>query len=866
MFNFRSVMSPIARRLIIYIILFSSFITLLITAIQLYRDYHTDLDLIHSELQEIERVHLQSLTSALWASNRKLLQTSLEGIAKIRDMQYVEIHDTERVWASAGEKIENLASNKNIIQRHYPMNYRHRNRDVNIGDLTIMVSLDGVYQRLIEKVWIILIANGLKTFLVAIFIYFLFYHLITKHLSKISEFAKSHDPLVNNQLLTLDRNTLYRDEFDTVVESINDMHLRLHEQMTEIDQQKQYLLQTLNSIGDAVIVTDASGNITRLNPVAEQLTGWSLEDAKGQSVKSIFPIINASTREAIENPIEKVIASGETIYLSNHTTLLAKGGEEYQIADSAAPIRDGDNNILGMVLVFNDVTEQYQLRKSKTENEERMADVQRMAHIGSWELDLVKNELKCSDEIYRIFEVDADDISTSYKVFLNMIHPDDRQKVNEAYTESIKNKSPYTIDHRLRMKNGSIKHVIERCKTIYDDEGNPLCSTGTVQDITEQVVMKENLQRSQKMDALGKLTGGIAHDYNNMLGVIIGYANMLEEKLSTQPGLIKYARNIHHAGERGARLTQKLLSFSRQKISNAESVNLNTLLRDEQDMLQKTLTAQIKLIYDLAEDLSPSWLDSSDLEDAIVNLCINASHAMEGKGQLTIRTQNVHINETDARLSQLNTGDYILLSITDSGCGMDEATKEKIYDPFYSTKGDKGTGLGLSQVYGFVKRSNGTIKVYSEPGHGTQFVLYFPRYENNGPSDPLQKENNLVDVKGHETVLIVDDEPALLELNREILNQYGYRTLCAENGLQALELLKTEAIDLLLSDIIMPEMDGYELAAIVGELYPDIKIQLASGFNDERHMNMVDESLQQNLLYKPYSSDTLLKRMRELLG
>jgi len=372
-----SIKSPIGKRLMIYIVLFSSLITLVITAIQLYRDYNIDIEHIYSELEQIETVHLDSLTASLWASNKKLLQTSIEGILKIKDMQYIEIRDGKKVWAKAGE-----VKGKNIIQRNYPMQYHHRNKDVNIGTLTVGASLDGVYQRLLDKAWIILISNGIKTAFVALFIYFLFYRMVARHLSTISAFSERHDPLSDNTPLKLDRKNKKYDEFDVVVKSINDMQTRLHEQLLEINQQKQYLSQTLNSIGDAVVTTDEKGNVTRLNPVAEQLTGWTNDEACKQSLKTIFPIIDATTRAAIANPVDKVLATGETVYLSNHTTLIAKDGTEYQIADSAAPILNEKNNILGMVLVFNDVTEQYHIREALKRSEKKYNTLTTVSPVG----------------------------------------------------------------------------------------------------------------------------------------------------------------------------------------------------------------------------------------------------------------------------------------------------------------------------------------------------------------------------------------------------------------------------------------------------------------------------------------------------
>ncbi|MBF0264856.1 MAG: response regulator [Gammaproteobacteria bacterium] len=389
-------------------------------------------------------------------------------------------------------------------------------------------------------------------------------------------------------------------------------------------------------------------------------------------------------------------------------------------------------------------------------------------------------------------------------------------------------------------------------------------------DLTELKQQEERNHRTQKMDALGKLTGGIAHDFNNMLGVVSGYSELLSSALenSTNDKLFKYSQQIHHASERGAKLTKKLLAFSKKQTSEAKNININTILQDEQHMLEKTLTVRIKLVLKLADDLWPVHLDSNDLEDAILNMSINAMHAIKTNGQLTIETKNLHHQGTDSQILDLKVGDYVCLSMTDTGCGMDDETKKRIFDPFYTTKGDKGTGLGLSQVYGFVKRSQGSIKVYTESGHGTRFTLYFPRV--NEPHDKLQQTNlhqEMVQNKlnGNETILLVDDEKSLLHMTKEMLIQYGYQIYTANSAREALILLSSTTIDLVLSDVVMPEMDGYQLAEQIQELYPHIKIQLASGFSDDRHIKAKDDSLHKNLLIKPLSVSTLLHRLRRLL-
>jgi PAS domain S-box-containing protein len=862
MLRSQTVKSPIARRFILYIVLFSSLITLFITAIQLYRDYNSDIELIHAELEQIENIHLNSLSSALWTSNRKLLQISIEGILKTRDVQYVEIRDEQQLWAKAGKVIGD-----NNIQRYYAVEYRHRNKDINIGKLNVNVSLAGVYQRLLDKVWVILISNGVKTSLVAMFIYFLFYRLVARHLSTISEFSERHDPLVNNKLLLLERTGKKQDEFDAVVKSINDMQARLHAQISEIDQQKQYLSQTLNSIGDAVITTDAEGRVTRLNPVAEELTGWTNDEALQQPLKNIFTIIHTSTREAITDSVEKVLAKGSILYLSNHTTLVAKHGEEYQIADSAAPIRN-ENEVLGMVLVFNDVTEQYKMRQALIESEEKLRFIysQVPGIVYQFKVDINGKKFLpyVSPAVEKYIGLTAEEVMEDAELWFGLTHPDDYPELEKSILESLTNLGMWTWEGRFIRKDGDTVWLRGTSTPERMADGGTLWN-GLFVDVTERVHADEVVRRAQKIDALGKLTGGIAHDYNNMLGVVLGYAELLKAMLSEQPRLQGYIEEITRAAERGAKLTKKLLAFSRSKSSDARKLNISTLLEEERLMLEKTLTARIKLELKLEPDLWPVYLDEGELEDAILNMSINAMHAIEGSGQLSIATSNEKINSAEGKKLKLEEGDYIRLTISDTGCGMDKETQDRIFDPFYSTKGEKGTGLGLSQVYGFINRCGGSIHVDSTPRQGSQFSLYFARYRGDNVSEYENKVNNKADLKGEESILVVDDEMALLNLACEILTKHGYNVFRAEDAKQALQILDTERIDLLVSDIIMPEMDGYAFASIVQEKYPDIKIQLISGFSGGENTLQIDDILQQNIIYKPYKAQSLLLRIRALL-
>lgn len=462
-----------------------------------------------------------------------------------------------------------------------------------------------------------------------------------------------------------------------------------------------------------------------------------------------------------------------------------------------------------------------------------------------------------------LFNIKREDITG--KTDFDIFHKDIAKIFSDNDKSVLKSGHALEIEEVAPMDDG-LHNYISIKFPLFNTNGDIYAVCGISTDITDYKQQEDKLRRTQKMDALGKLTGGIAHDYNNMLGIILGYADLLHGALEDKPKLIKYANEIKRAGERGAKLTQKLLGFSRKKTSDAESININSVLQEDRHMLEKTLTARINLVFDLQEDLWDVYLDNNDLEDAIVNMSINAMHAIQGNGILTFQTRNRNINNDDAKPLDIVTGNYVILNVIDTGWGIDKHSLDKIFDPFYTSKGEHGTGLGLSQVYGFIESSNGSIKVYSEKDKGTRFSLYFPQHlDQKSELNRLEQNNDTSNLIGNETILVVDDEMSLLELTSEILSNKGYQVFRAHNGEQALELLKNNPIDLIITDIIMPEMDGYQLACRVKETHPSIKIQLVSGFSDNRHVGMVEDELYKNIIHKPFNSQVLLQRVQELL-
>ena len=353
-----------------------------------------------------------------------------------------------------------------------------------------------------------------------------------------------------------------------------------------------------------------------------------------------------------------------------------------------------------------------------------------------------------------------------------------------------------------------------------------------------------------------------------MLNVILGYTELMEMVLddSANEKAKEFLHAIQHATERGSILTKKLLTFSRQDSTQPESVNVNQLLLDAQNMLEKTLTARINLEYQLVDQVWPIYLDKGDLEDSILNMCINAMHAMPDGGDLIIATFNRTLLDDEAAVLNLPAGEYVQLSISDSGCGINEDALNQVFDPFFTTKGELGTGLGLAQVYGFVKRAKGAITIDSSVDQGTYILIYIPRNSTEVEQCEFVSDDVSEQGGGAETILVVDDEAAICELSKQLLEAKGYNILVADSGEAALKVLESNDIDLLLSDVVMPNMDGYKLAAKVRKKYPNIKIQLVSGFDDNRKRTKEDELLYKHLLNKPYNSSSLLDAVTKCLA
>jgi two-component system cell cycle sensor histidine kinase/response regulator CckA len=538
---------------------------------------------------------------------------------------------------------------------------------------------------------------------------------------------------------------------------------------------------------------------------------------------------------------------------------------------NSAPVSDTVLGLVALVLIF-DIYTVYQ----------------------HFQVQVVRKQLIMREELFRLITENAADMiavvgvggerlynSPSYEKILGytpneitatlgfeQIHPDDQEKVQKAAAEARRTGVGQSVEYRMRHKNGNWLILESIASTIVDERGSVEKLIVVNRDITRRKQLEEQFRQAQKMEAVGRLSGGVAHDFNNLLGVIIGYGEVIQEGLATTHPLRGSVDEILKAGHRAASLTRQLLAFSRQQVLDPRVLDLNAVVKDMEKMLKRLIGEDVQLKTDLRPALACVKADESQIEQVVLNLVINARDAMPHGGNLTLATSDFYMDENFVRRYPypVNVGNYILLNVSDSGVGMDPATKARIFEPFFTTKEKgKGTGLGLSMVYGIVKQSNGYIDVSSEIGIGTSFEIYLPKVD-----DAIDIATTTVtsgSLRGSETILLVEDDPSLRVLAAHTLESFGYKVLEANSGAEALEICRQHEgqIHLLLTDVVMPGMSGRVLAEQLLPQRPQLKVIYMSGYTGQTvgaHGVLAEGSY---FLPKPFTREALARKIREVL-
>jgi PAS domain S-box-containing protein len=666
------------------------------------------------------------------------------------------------------------------------------------------------------------------------------------------------------------------------------MHLEAEKVRNAAEQQYR---TTLMCIGDGVIVTNAEGTVTLLNPVAEALTGWTHKEAQGHPLEEIFNICNEETRQKIDNPICKVIESGHTVGMANHTILVSRSGIDYPIMDSSAPIRDTNESLIGFVLVFRDQTaERNAERLLKTERDNLQA-ILRASPVGLLVFNENENLLTASPEAERMFQrrlghEEHPRCGEFLGCWNHAVHPKGCGE-SEPCAACALNRA---IRNALRQGEGihnqycTLERQVNGCKEklFLSFGAAPAILEGrrhaiiVVQDISDRILaeqrnerLTQQLQQAMKMEAIGRLAGGVAHDFNNLLTGIGGYTELLITNSNPQDPMLEDLNEIKKATQSAVTLTKQLLAFSRKQLIEPRILNLNDLISDLQKMLQRLIGEDIELRVNLAKELASVKIDPGQFEQILVNLAVNARDAMPNGGMLTIETSNTDLDdEYKTTHPYIIPGRHVMIAMSDTGCGMDAEVKSHLFEPFYTTKQKgRGTGLGLSTTYGAVKQSGGSIEVYSELEKGTTFRIYLPAMDQPAEHLVADRSNHTALPGREETILLVEDERIVRELAAKMLERMNYKILSASQGTEALEIAKNYAgvISLLITDVVMPGMNGRQLAEQLQQMRPQIKVLYTSGYTEDAiaHRGIVDGNL--NFIPKPYNSRDLTRKIRAIL-
>jgi PAS domain S-box-containing protein len=615
--------------------------------------------------------------------------------------------------------------------------------------------------------------------------------------------------------------------------------------------------------GVGIDLVDKHGKIVEMNQALEKMLGYSVTELREHTFEKIT---HPEDREISRINLEALIAGEIDSYRIEKRYIRKDGGVVW--ADlSVCAIRDENGEHRAATGVIVDITEHKKMENELRQDHRRLEESQRIAKIGTWEWNSVTGETYWSDEVYRIFGLQPGSVIPSYELARDLTFSADTQMWEQAIHTALESQSIFQLEYLALRQDGEVIWVRNEGEVARGMDGRATGISGTVQDITERKDMEAQLLQAQKMEAVGTLAGGIAHDFNNVLQAVLGYAEILIGRQKPGSRDVEDLRKIYAAGMRGADLVRNLLTFSRKVKPKMRVMDLNLEVMEIHKLLSRTIPKTIKIVLRSRGYVNDIMADPSQVGQILMNLAVNARDAMPDGGTLTIQTENVLLDEAFCRTHpEVKPGPHVLLTVSDTGHGMDKHTVERIFDPFFSTKDvGKGTGLGLATVYGIVKEHKGYIECSSEPGQGTVFRIYFPAMEREENAQTLEEE--AVPPGGTETILFVEDEQPLRDLGKYILTSFGYEILDAANGQGALKIYRNqgERISLVVLDLNMPEMDGEQCLAEIIRLNPKARVLVVTGFLEHVSKGSLVDKNAAGFVSKPYEVKQLLDKVRAIL-
>ncbi len=620
----------------------------------------------------------------------------------------------------------------------------------------------------------------------------------------------------------------------------------------------------MESMKDPVYICSADYRVEYMNPAMIQRVG---RNAAGEYCFKVLHDLDGKCPWCMHDTVQQ----GES---SEQDIVSPKDNRSYHVTYS--PIAHANGSI-SKLTVFRDITRGKEMQLALKEAGNIINRSPAVAFLWKntegWPVEFV------SENVKNLFGYSADDFISGKISYAAVVHPDDLERVQEEVSTHSNKNGKVDFAHqpyRIITRKGDIKWLDDRTFIRRDVKGNISHYEGIVIDITdkkkfevEKVRLESLLQQAQKMEAIGTLAGGVAHDFNNILTAIIGNAELALMEVGKDDPLRGEIEGIKLAGSRAAALTRQLLAFSRKQIIQPVVLNLNELLTRIDKMLGRLIGEDVEILMIQEPSLWRVEVDSGQVEQVIINLAVNARDAMPKGGKLTIETANVDLDEHYfyKHAIEEQPGPYVMMAVSDTGTGMDNETQSRIFEPFFTTKGTgKGTGLGLSTVYGIVKQNSGFVWIYSEPGQGSTFKVYLPKVRRDVEAEEKER-TPVVKLDGSETVLVVEDDDSIRNLSRKALQQRGYRVLVAENGEDAFRVSEEHggSIQLMITDVVMPKMSGKETAERFQPLHPQMKVIYMSGYTDDAivHHGVLAAGL--NFIEKPFTPEGLARKVREVL-